>query len=732
MDITKINIKKLTAAFAVAPLMFMGVLYPHAAKAAGTQQILINEINWSGSTASPNDTWIELYNPGQASVDIQGWTISHIATSAADFVLPTGSPLVIGANNYFLISHFDQNNQNSILNTKPDYVSSDVELSTTCEPIQLLNNDATPQLIDEVGCNGSSYFAGSNLPHRSMERTASEGDGTVASSWQSSIGHGNLVDGTADFATPKIYNDPSAPLISSATVQVTSSSSQITASWSGFTDEQTGIARYLVGLGTTPNTADIIAFAPTTELTDVFSTNNLTVGTNYYVIVKAINGAGIESSNVASSAVRLTTIVLPPTNISAVDNDPNYNVALHVSWNPSTSLNIDHYIINYRLQNAVSSTPVNAGNVTDFTINNLPDVTYEVTVQAVDTSGNVSSESQPVLVQSVDIIPPVVDASRITLNQNPPGSEDSIQGSAGAVTEPNSLIKVYDRNPNDPLATLIGSVSLGSDGSFPPLLIGDNAYSSVWLVAVDAAGNITAPYQFMNDIVSPNAPILERLSSNCTTQTCQVNLQWSAVDSAVTYQVGYQSGGVKKFSGTVNSTSLLLGLPLDGLTDFWVVALDSAGNISANSNVLGANLRSNLQTISTFNNGQTHTSFHQLTQRAVAFNRTTTRFIPKANAAEPMPIVQTPTETPNTPAAPTPATNGQEWIRILVVAILLLIVAAGFYALSRSFVEPDEVKKSADTTPSAPAKRGRGRPRKNPVAPSNQPKRPRGRPRKQS
>jgi hypothetical protein len=91
------------------------------------------------------------------------------------------------------------------------------------------------------------------------------------------------------------------------------------------------------------------------------------------------------------------------------------------------------------------------------------------------------------------------------------------------------------------------------------------------------------------------------------------------------------------------------------------------------------------------------------------------QFAPKVKAAEP--IVETPTE-PTKPLVEGASSQG-DWVRILVVVILLLIIAGSFYALSRSVQEtPEEEfdRNKADSKDNATAgttkRRGRRRHRR--------------------
>lgn len=42
----------------------------------GAGQVVINEVGWGGTSASPYDEWIELYNPTDQPIDLSGWTLA--------------------------------------------------------------------------------------------------------------------------------------------------------------------------------------------------------------------------------------------------------------------------------------------------------------------------------------------------------------------------------------------------------------------------------------------------------------------------------------------------------------------------------------------------------------------------------------------------------------------------------------------------------------------------------
>ncbi len=44
--------------------------------AASSQDVVISEVAWMGTTYSYNDEWIELYNNTSSDVSLDGWTLS--------------------------------------------------------------------------------------------------------------------------------------------------------------------------------------------------------------------------------------------------------------------------------------------------------------------------------------------------------------------------------------------------------------------------------------------------------------------------------------------------------------------------------------------------------------------------------------------------------------------------------------------------------------------------------
>ncbi len=169
----------------------------------GFGSVVINEINWAGNNTTIADEWIELRNMTSHSIDISGWAIVNLGTSA----LPSftiGSGKTIPASGFFLISN--NNKTTSKINVDPDIESTAVDLDNDGELLTLKNNfGSTIDVANQVG----SWFKGSNSsPKKSMERKDPPGDGTSGGKWNDSTGHNNM-DGTTsndEFGSPKAAN----------------------------------------------------------------------------------------------------------------------------------------------------------------------------------------------------------------------------------------------------------------------------------------------------------------------------------------------------------------------------------------------------------------------------------------------------------------------------------------------------------------------------------------------
>ncbi len=146
--------------------------------------IIISEIAWMGTTASPNDEWIELYNNTGFSVNLNNWVLKSVDDTPK--IKLTG---VILPNGFYLLERTDDT-------TLPNIIADQIytgALGNTGENLELY--DGSGILIDRVD-NSNGWTAGDNSTKQTMERAGHQ-------SWQTSQNPGG---------TPKEKNSEKAPV----------------------------------------------------------------------------------------------------------------------------------------------------------------------------------------------------------------------------------------------------------------------------------------------------------------------------------------------------------------------------------------------------------------------------------------------------------------------------------------------------------------------------------------
>lgn len=132
--------------------------------------VIINEVAWMGTTAAPDDEWIELYNPGLSPVDLTGWILRSDDESPFIQWVSTDN-VIIPPGGYYLLERTDDNTVSNILANKI-YTGelSNTGVSSTGEKEALKLFDAQGRLIDMANSDGGSWPAGLETNRRSMER----------------------------------------------------------------------------------------------------------------------------------------------------------------------------------------------------------------------------------------------------------------------------------------------------------------------------------------------------------------------------------------------------------------------------------------------------------------------------------------------------------------------------------------------------------------------------------
>ena len=145
----------------------------------GPSGVIINEVAWSGTSASTTDEWIELYNPGALPVDITGWSLYGDDNT----VNKVGSPNItlkgtIPPGEWFLLERNE-----AATTVTADQIYSTGDLLNDGERLYLKNNSGT--VIDTANLDGGVWPAGtasvtttSPPPYASMERV-----GGISNTW---------------------------------------------------------------------------------------------------------------------------------------------------------------------------------------------------------------------------------------------------------------------------------------------------------------------------------------------------------------------------------------------------------------------------------------------------------------------------------------------------------------------------------------------------------------------
>jgi hypothetical protein len=136
--------------------------------------LLINEIAWAGTLASSSDEWIELYNPGETTIALDGWRLED------DGDLSIALVGTIASHNYYIL---ERTNDETIIDIPADLTYSGT-LSNAGERLRLIAPDGTQ--IDSANHQGGSWPAGNTASRASMER---RGGADQAGNWATFSGY---------------------------------------------------------------------------------------------------------------------------------------------------------------------------------------------------------------------------------------------------------------------------------------------------------------------------------------------------------------------------------------------------------------------------------------------------------------------------------------------------------------------------------------------------------------
>jgi hypothetical protein len=143
---------------------------------ASGNNIVINEIAWMGQNEATSNEWIELYNPTDKEISLNGWKLRITKTE----IILKGS---IKANGYYLL----ERTSDLTVNDKQADLIFKKALNNKGENIVFIDNKGNA--VDTINCS-KGWFAGDNKIKNTMERIDYSKDGNMKSNWQNSLKEG--------------------------------------------------------------------------------------------------------------------------------------------------------------------------------------------------------------------------------------------------------------------------------------------------------------------------------------------------------------------------------------------------------------------------------------------------------------------------------------------------------------------------------------------------------------
>jgi len=178
-------------------LLFFPIPQAHAV----SPDIVINEIAWSGTSASSSDEWIELKNNTSAEIDLTGWFI--VSQDETPKIQLSGT---ITSQGFFLLERTDDE---TVSNITADLIYTGA-LEDSGEVLELKNPDGT--VIDKIDCP-SQWFAGDKDEKASMSRKNSQALSTSDNWFTATSSPNNAKDAKNQLilGSPKAQNETYNP-----------------------------------------------------------------------------------------------------------------------------------------------------------------------------------------------------------------------------------------------------------------------------------------------------------------------------------------------------------------------------------------------------------------------------------------------------------------------------------------------------------------------------------------
>lgn len=158
---------------ALTTVLIIFLSLPSFLQAGERKRVIINEVAWAGTEASPSDEWIELKNNTEQEISVQGWQLvtesEKITISLSGTIPPKG---------FFLLERTDDTAVSDI----PCNMSYEGGLVNSGDVLRLVNSEGA--IEDTANQEGGFWPAGKASPdYVSMERIDPLGE-DAPSNWK--------------------------------------------------------------------------------------------------------------------------------------------------------------------------------------------------------------------------------------------------------------------------------------------------------------------------------------------------------------------------------------------------------------------------------------------------------------------------------------------------------------------------------------------------------------------
>ena len=268
--------------------------------------LVISEIMAGNGVGRSNEEFIELYNPTDETISLDGWSLkrktSQNSTSTINLVSNFSATSTIAAKSFFLIAHSEYLNYST--STLPDffYTNTSNPLAYNNDVVILYNNSG--EIIDEVAYQ--DIEAG-----QSLERQAYSNNDHCISAGNDGEFLGNAcdTDNAVDFEirnTPKPQNssnfpepriNPTAP--ENFDIQYDSSAMELNLNWdisSDYNGDDSTLTYKIIDISNTSSTLSTIETASTTAKVSINE-----IGQDYNFFVQAFDKDGLGSATSTAS-----------------------------------------------------------------------------------------------------------------------------------------------------------------------------------------------------------------------------------------------------------------------------------------------------------------------------------------------------------------------------------------------------------------------------------------------